>query len=308
MTSPFMVIVPKDITDSNLVSSTITETGSEAAQGIWNSATSYNLNDVVIMTTGVHRKYKSLTGSSNLNHNPTTSPTYWVDIGPTNKFAMFDQTGGTVTTSPSGTLEFVFTADRINSMGFLDVSASSIRIRANDGVTTYYDETYNLPDRAIIQNWYDYFYTDSFRTTELIIKDIPAITGSTYTVTITNSAANVSIGTFIYGNFTEIGNTQYGANVGIVDYSKKSVDEFGIATLVKRTFSKKVDLRIYVENTSVDAVCSKLNSLRATNCLWAGSTGVYESLTVFGFYKDYAIDISYPTYSILSIQVEGLTQ
>lgn len=307
MTTPFTVIIPKDISDSNLVSSTITETGSEAAQGIWSSATTYNLNDVVIVTTGVHRKYKSLVGS-NLNHNPVTSPTFWVDIGPTNKFAMFDQTGGTVTTSSTGTLEFVFTADRINSMGFLDVNASSIRIRANDGVTTYYDQTFNLPDRAIIQNWYDYFYTESFRTTELIIKDIPAITGSTYTVTITNSAANVSIGTFIYGNFTEIGNTQYGANVGIVDYSKKSVDEFGIATLVKRTFSKKVDLRIYVENTSVDAVCSKLNSLRATNCLWAGSTGVYESLTVFGFYKDYAIDISYPTYSILSIQVEGLTQ
>ena len=308
MATPFTVIVPKDITDSNLVSSTITETGSEAAQGIYNSGSSYALNDVVIVTTGVHRKYKSLTGTANLNKYPPTNPTYWVDLGPTNKLAMFDQTGGTVTSSTTGGLEFVFTADRVNSMGFLDVNASSIRIRANDGVTTYYDQTYNLPDRAIVQNWYDYFYTESFRTTELIVKDIPPLSGSTYTVTITNTASNTSIGNFIYGSFSEIGNTQYGANVGIVDYSKKIVDEFGIATLVKRTFSKKVDMRIYVENAAIDAVCSKLNSLRATNCLWAGSTGVYESLTVFGFYKDYSIDISYPTYSVLSIQIEGLTQ
>ena len=308
MTTPFTVIVPKSISESNLVSSTITEDGSEADHGIWNSATNYNLNDIVIVTAGVHRKYKSLSGSSNHNHYPPTSPTMWVDIGPTNKYAMFDQTGGTVTSSSTGSLEFVFTSDRINSMGFLDVNASSIRIRANDGTTTYYDQTYNLPDRAIIQNWYDYFYTDSFRTTELIIKDIPPISGSTYTITITNTASNVSIGTFIHGNFSEIGNVQYGANVGIVDYSKKNVDEFGVASLVKRTFSKKVDLRVYVESSAVDAVCAKLNTLRATNCLWAGSTGVYESLTVFGFYKDYSIDISYPTYSVLSMQIEGLTQ
>jgi len=281
-----MVIVPKDITDSNLVSSTITETGSEAAQGIWNSATSYNLNDVVIMTTGVHRKYKSLTGSSNLNHNPTTSPTYWVDIGPTNKFAMFDQTGGTISQGSSSVIEFVFTADRINSMGFLDVTASSIRITATDGITTFYDRTYVLPDKAILSTWYDYFYSEIFRTTELIVKDIPAITGSVFTITITNDTANASIGTFVYGNYSELGGTQYGASIGIVDYSKKSVDEFGVATIVKRTFSKKMDVRIDVKNESLDAVVYKMNSLRSTICLWAGTTGTYESLTILGFYRD----------------------
>lgn len=302
MSSPFLVIVPKTMQDSNFVSSTLTE----ADHPVWSSGTTYAVNDYVIITTGAHKIYKSLQGS-NLNHNPTTSPTYWVEVSPTNRWAMFDQSGGTVSTAVSGSIEFVFTADRINSMGFLDVNASTIRIRANDGVTTYYDQTYNLPDRAIVQNWYDYFYTESFRTTELIVRDIPPITGSTYTITVTNSSGDASLGTFVYGNFSEIGGTQYGATVGITDYSKKEVDEFGTSTLVKRAFSKKVDLRIYVNNDSVDAVCSKLNNIRATNCLWAGSTGVYESLTVFGFYKDYSIDISYPTYSVLSVQIEGLT-
>jgi len=308
MTSPFTVILPKVIDDSNLVSSTVSESGSEADHGIWNSGTNYSLNDIVIVTTGVHKKYKSLTGSSNINHYPPTSPTQWVEIGPTNRYAMFDQSGGTISQGSSSVIEFVFTADRINSMGFLDVTASSIRIRATDGTTTFYDRTYVLPDKAILSNWYDYFYSEIFRTTELIVKDIPAITGSIFTITITNDTANASIGTFVYGNYSELGGTQYGANIGIIDYSKKSVDEFGQATLVKRTFSKKMDIRIAVKNESLDAVVYKMNSLRSTVCLWAGTTGTYESLTILGFYRDYSIDISYPTYSILSLQVEGLTQ
>ena len=68
-----------------------------------------------------------------------------------------------------------------------------------------------------------------------------------------------------------------------------------------------MDANIAVKAGVVDSVVSKLNTIRATPCLWVGSSGNYETLTVYGFYKDYSVDISYPTYSIISIQIEGLT-
>lgn len=301
MTTPFMVIVPKDITDANFVSSTIPETD----YAVWSAGTAYTLGQRVIMTTGIHKVYEALASSTGVN--PSTDTTgKWVLVGPTNRWSMFDTSGGTVSAIAGNTIEFVFTADRLSSMGFLDVAASTIRIRATASATTYYDTTFTLPDRAVILNWYDYFNAEAFRTSELIVTDIPPIAGSTYTVTITNTGGNCSIGSFISGNFTEIGNTQYGASAGIIDYSVKNVDAFGTSTITKRAFSKRIDVKVHVGNAVIDAVRAKLNSLRATVCLWAGSSGNYELLTVYGFYKDYSIDIAYPTYSVLSLQIEGL--
>lgn len=296
-----MVIVPKTIQDSNFVSSTLTETD----YPLWSAGGSYTTGNRVIMTTGVHKIYEALTSSAGVN--PSTDTTgKWVLVGPTNRWAMFDQSGGTVSTTAGTSIEFVITGDRISSMGFLDVNASSIRIRAVASSVTYYDETYILPDRAIISNWYDYFNAEAFRTTELIVTDIPAVAGSTYTITITNTGGNTSIGSFINGTFTEIGTTQYGAGAGINSFSVKSTDPFGVTTITKRPFSKRIDVKVHVDNGIVDAVRAKLNSLESAICLWVGSSGNYESLTVYGFYRDYNIEITYPTYSVLSLQIEGL--
>ena len=47
-------------------------------------------------------------------------------------------------------------------------------------------------------------------------------------------------------------------------------------------------------------------ALRATPVLWIGSES-FESLTVYGFYKEFSIDIAYPTVSYCSLTIEGLT-
>ena len=302
-TNPFTVIIPKQLTESALISSTIPETD----YPVWSSGTTYAVDTYVIMTTGVHKIYKSLVGS-NLNHQPSTSPLQWVEVGPTNRWAAFDQSGGTVSSSPSGTIEFVLTAERVTSLGFIDIVASSIRVQISTVAEgTFYDQTFEIPDRAVITDWYSYFVAESFRSTELIVFGIPSVGLATFTITILNGTNEVSIGTFVYGSSVELGLTQYGATAGIIDYSIKTVDEFGTATITVRPFSKRIDVRLYTDNSFVDAVAAQLNKLRGTPCLWVGAGNSFETLTVFGFYRDYSIDIAYPTYSVCSLQIEGLT-
>lgn len=301
MTKPFTVIVPKTIDDSNFVSSTL----SEADNPVWNSSTTYGLGDRVIITTGQHKIYECV--STNVNQNPSTSPIYWVEVGPTNRWAMFDQSGGTYSYSSGANIVVSFTMDRATSISLIELTARSVRIQATaPGYPNYYDQTYNLGDRAIIANWYDYFTADSFLATELIVTDIPAIPSTTFTITIENNGNPLQVGNFIVGQALELGKTQYGAKIGIVDYSKKEVNEFGKATLVKRTFSKKMDVSLTVENEIVDAVAQRLSYLRATPCLWVGADGAFESLTVYGFYRDFSIEIPRPTNSLCSLQIEGL--
>lgn len=300
-TSPFTVIIPKELQEADLISSNVPEND----YPVWSSSTTYAVGAMVIMTTGVHKVYKSLT-AGNLNHQPNLDPINWVEVGPTNRWKMFDKSGGTITVNPT-TITFKINASRVTSLAFLDLQATKVTIVGEVGASEFYNQSFDIQDRAVVGTWYDYFFTEAFRSSELTVFNVPSVLGATLTITIENPYGNVEIGTFLFGNATEIGLTQYGVKAGITDYSVKSTDEFGRITIVERAFSKTMDANIAVKAGVVDSVVSKLNTIRATPCLWVGSSGNYETLTVYGFYKDYSVDISYPTYSIISIQIEGLT-
>jgi hypothetical protein len=197
--------------------------------------------------------------------------------------------------------------DRLGAIGLLEVSATAVRIQASSMIDgTYFDQTYTLPDRALVSNWYEYLYTPIDRQRELIISDIPPISGSTYSLTVTGPGT-VMLGTFVIGTKSDFGFTQYNASVGIIDYSRKEVDQFGRATLVKRAFSKRMDVQVFMEAGVTDSVNRLLGDLRATPALYVAAQDIYDSLTIFGFYRDYNIDIAFPTQTIGSLQIEGLT-
>ena len=139
MATPFTVIIPKMLTEGNLVSSTIPETD----YGVWNSGTTYSVGQRVDVTTGVHKIYESLQGT-NLNHSPTTSPTWWVEVGPTNRWAMFDESGGTYSYSSGANIVISFTMDRATSIALIELTARSVRIQATaPGYPNYYDQKSN---------------------------------------------------------------------------------------------------------------------------------------------------------------------
>lgn len=300
MTQPFFVVVPEEVNDSNFVSSTVPEND----YPVYDAGVTYNTGDRVILTTGYHQIYESLV-DSNLGNFPPNSPLSWVLVGPTNAWALFDESGNTITTGTSP-IEFVINGDRITDFGFQEVIGTSIRIRAfNVTEGTYYDQTFILNDFAVVNNWYDYFFEPINRKTELIVRGIPPIGDSQYTITI-NGDGTSSIGTYVMGQATEFGNTQYGARAGIIDYSRKEVDQFGRATLLQRSFSKRMEVTLFIDNDIIDSVYRKLINLRATPNLWVGANESFETLSIYGFYRDFSVDIAYPQKSLCTLTIEGL--
>jgi len=124
-----------------------------------------------------------------------------------------------------------------------------------------------------------------------------------------NSSGVASLGSLVVGNVTELGVTSYGASSGIIDYSRKEVNEFGETAFVQRAYSKKVSASVYVQTEEINRVQNLLYSLRAVPCVWVSTPNneYSEALTVFGFYRDFNNVINYPTYSMLQIEIEGLT-
>lgn len=306
MSIPFSVIQPVQITDANLVSTTVLEDD----EAVYSDVATYGVGDRVLLEAPQHAIYESLS-AGNLDNFPPSSPAHWIYVGPTNAWKAFDLSGGTVLETPGSDLEpleFVVTGDRFNAIGLIGLQATWVRIRASSAIEgLYYDKTIELFDNALVNNWFDYFFTEISKSTEAIVLDIPPVMDSEYSIQIADASGTVKLSTFVIGQVVNMGLTEFGAQVGLIDYSRKTVDQFGRASLEQRAFSDRMSVSMELPKGIVDSVRRKFAALRAKPCLWIGANGQYESLTVFGFYRDFNIDISYPTFSICSAEIEGLS-
>lgn len=298
------VLKPTVITPATLISSDAPEADNPA----YSAATTYALADKVMYE---HRNYESLQASNNA-HTPTDpASAWWLDLGPTNRWAMFDtyiNTGTSYDTTP-GAFKATVQPGITTAVALLDISnASSVSVKMVNGSTTVYDQTINLDD-SIITDWYSYWFDPFDIKSDVLFTGLPVYYNGQITVTVTPSVpgATVSLGAAMFGTIAEIGQVQYGATSEITDYSKKSTDDFGVTTLIQRSYAKRTTYTLELENTELRRVYSILAALRATPAVWVASDLVDLSiLTVFGYYKDFSINVAYPTYSTYSLEIEGM--
>jgi hypothetical protein len=123
---------------------------------------------------------------------------------------------------------------------------------------------------------------------------------------VTDTGGTAAIGECVLGLARELGGMQYGARVGIRDYSVKTQDDFGNYTILERAFSKRASFSLWVEGGLTSELQSILASYRATPAVYIG-TDRHAATMIYGFYKDFDIDIAYPQASLCSLEIEGLT-
>ncbi len=252
-----------------------------------------------------NESYESLV-NSNLGNQPNTSPTFWLLLGPDNIHAMFDNQISTATVSATP-LTVVLTPGLINSIALLGLvgSQATIAITNGAGGPTVFSHTANL-DGSYVYDWYMYFFEPFTQIGEVVLTNIPPYTNARMTITLTGSD-DVAVGQLSFGTFYEIGDAEYGATAGIIDYSRKDTDEFGVTTFVKRAYSKRVTARGMFDAVQMNKVQRVLSDIRATPAVWIAADGeTYLPLVVFGFYRDFNIEVAYPTKSYCSLEIEGL--
>jgi len=298
------MIIPIEVTTAMLTSSTILE--DDAAE--WDAVTSFAVDDLVILAS-THRIYRAiLGGGANVNKNPATETTYWLDSGATMKWRMFDEVVGAQSADVDGlAVSIQLDSDTlITSVAALNCIASSIRIVVTDPVDgVVYDETTALISDSGIVDWYAWFNTPLKLTADFAVTDIPAYVGALVEITFAGSGI-VSCGELVLGTVEDMGGTEYGATVSIRDYSVKTQDDFGFFSITPRAYSKRGQFKLQVEAAEVDDLAALLAEYRSTPVVYVG-TDDYASTIVYGFFKNFDIDIAYANLSYCSIEIEGLT-
>lgn len=296
------VIPPITITDSNLVSTNVAEN----EHPTWDVATTYAQGDKVIYA---HKIYESVNGG-NLGNQPDTGavaePPTWTDLGATNAWAMFDASVETQTEN-SGTIEVEFDFDLVaDAVALFNVSGSTAQIIVTDDVEgEVYNRTVNLINDDEITDWYAYFFTEVEADNKLVCNDLPLYGTANIEVIVDAGAGTAKVGAIALGSQKDLGTTDYGTTVGIVDYSKRTRDEFGALQTVQRGFSDRVEYDVSVDTAKVTSVKRALTALRGVNTVFIGEES-QGATVVYGIYNDFSINYTNYAISQCSITVEGL--
>ena len=294
------VVSPTALTTALLGSSSVPE--NDYAE--WNAATTYGLGDRCIKA-ATHRVYQSAV-ANNKGADPA-SATSWTDQGPTNRWAMFDQVVGT-STSATGAITVTLAPGLAGSLAVLDTNADSIQVQVSIGATRIYDRTqFTSKSGGVIADWYSYFTAAIGKLQTIVFQDLPLVAAAQIAVTITgpDPQGAVRVGTLLVGNVIDLGSTAAGGTIGIVDYSLKDKDAFGNTKVTPRGWSKQSQLRTMIDTDAVDGLQRSLAALRATPALWLGEEG-FDSLAIYGFYKEFQVELALRNISYLSLTVEGL--
>lgn len=109
------------------------------------------------------------------------------------------------------------------------------------------------------------------------------------------------------GGRLTIGTVETGSTVGIIDYSRRVTDDFGVTTVVQRGFARRLSVRLAVPFDDASALQRRLADLRATSAQWVADAR-FAWLSPTGFYKDFDIDVAVRPLSYCTLSVEGLAE
>lgn len=300
MTTPLRIVHPLPVTDSVLVFSNVPESSYPA----WSIVGTYGVGDRVYLAS-THMVYESA-AAGNAGNDPTTSPAQWVEVGPTNRWALFDRSNSTQTAQSSG---FTYRLQPTGSYNVVYLGGMTGALSARFQVShptlgALADKTLDLASVPNQAGWWEWFYAER-RGPALAVVEVPGVLGSELRVDVTGTT-DLAAGVLLFGQAKEIGLlVQQGARVGIQDYSRKETTDFGDTVLVQRAYAKRASFDLPIKAELVDEAIEYLTSIRATPCLFIGPR--YESAVIYGFYKEFDVNIAYASHSVCSLQVEGLT-
>ena len=292
------LIRPIQITDAIVTSNSAVD-----AHATYNAGTTYAA-DAMVTYNG--RYYKSLQ-AANTERTPgaTTSVAWWSDQGPSNRTAMYDGLVSTRTTA-TGTLTLVMTVPTaVNTLSLINMAGvRTVTVTATKDAATVYSRTVDMWDTSLITDWAEYFFAEAELRTELALTDLPLVPGLVITTVLTGTAT-VGVGKFDLGRVLDAGLEKYGLKREGVDYTNVTFDNFGVATIGTQIYVRKFSTQALIENSKLDMITRRLDSLASTPLVIIGANGRYDSMIVYGLLS-YSLDLALYGCSYISFDVKGL--
>lgn len=309
------IVRPVTVTDAVMTYTNVPEDDAPA----W-AAGDYVEGEIVIRD---HAIYEALIDTSDdPRDGATASPPTWLRLGASRPWRMYDQRVRNVTRAlePYDATKYnayddadeangiAFTLEPgmlVDSLTLLNINGlfAHVKVETINGIV--YESRTPLSGGLSESSWHSYFYTPIDRRTQLVLTDLPKALDAKVHIAVEELSSPAQIGELILGRAIEIGQTQYGASVSIIDYSKKERDDFGNLIVTQRRYTQLAEYPIQMPRQSADVVYQLLAGLRTEPTLFIGTTE-HSSLVVYGIYRDMRITFDNYATCVATLEVEEI--
>ena len=270
---------------------------------LYSSATTYGKGDKVVDTACGANVYESVANAN--TGKSITDTSWWVNVGTSNYYAMFDNKTGSQTQRESSIEVEVSFDSLVNSVALINVSADNARFEAWDQFDEkVIDFVVELRDYGS-NSWYEYLYGEISFKDRYVSFDVPTIVGGRGKLTLSSENGIAKLGSLVYGSQFEIGTALWGASFSIKDYSIKEQDDFGNYIIVPRSFSDRLDIPVLIEHSKLANVRRIMTEYRTEPALYSAGDD-YDVLVTFGYYRDLSVILSSPAGADCNLQIEGV--
>lgn len=304
------ILIPIEVTSSMVAAGTsIAEPA--ASETAWVSGGTYAIGDLRIRTT-THKVYSCVQASTGRTQLPENDPTYWLEKGPTLRWAPFDYYTNT-TASSATSLTYVLTPGYFSAISMYGISGANISVTIKDapGGTVIYSYSSSLYSDPL--NWWEYLFVTPDTKTKLVLHDLPVRPNAELTITITSSDT-VSLGMLTIGHLYPLhgdsagswGGTQNGVKAEPISYSYVKVNQDGTTSIVRRSSATGLQATIMLGKDEADNAVQLIQQVLDTPVSWISSLSPgYDGLNVFGL-GSASLSYESPIHATIQLQVKGM--
>lgn len=250
------------------------------------------------------------TASPNKGHDPTTDDgTWWADVGPTNKWAMWDLLRSTATVAASPLVVEVTPGQRIDACALVGLEADEALIEAIVDSVVIKSWTITLLGR-VVTSWLEWLTTPFTYQNVTAIWDIPAVTDLVLRITLTRATGNVVCGGVVIGRQVYLGEAQYGAENDATNYSRITTDDDGNTVLNPRRSVPRTRQNVRFLKDRSAKLLETRRLLNAKPAFWSAiddpTNGFFEPLQILGIYDGFTLTFDQPSHGMLALSLKEL--
>jgi len=285
--------------------------------GVWNNTTADAYNPLTPYAVGglcyheigyKHYIYSSREANNTGNKPSSTVGDKWTKIGAINLYrCLDDKTNNKTERAESLWLRVkAYKADTVALIGMRGKSAT-VTVYDSAGTVLTTDNRASLQYKGA-STWLSFFFGD-FKYKTDITSPVSLGFNNEIKVEVTNTGNIARLGRLVIGKSFTIGNTKYGADSGILDFSLKERDEvFGDESLKQGNYADTHSIKVSILTARISEIKQFLTSIRGKEVLLnANNVGdYYDYLITYGFIESFKVLHEGAVMSVLSIKFEGL--
>ena len=265
---------------------------------------SATLGGAAINTSGSQSGVHSAAGGQNFGR-ALTDKTYWLPVGATNRWKMFDTYNNTQTENPESIVIEVDPKAIAQGVYIGNAEGVEIVISSTDPTAgVVYAQTTSLQISNSGSSFYRWLFGRRRRKTYFLTLDLPLFYNTRVKIEIKNPGGIAKCGMCNIGPIEDVGFSQYGLGTDIKDYSTTRFNFDGTSETTERGFSKRMTLDVVLDNDMIDYVQEKLAAARQRSLVYIGAPE-FGSTVLCGKFSSFKNVIEGLTHSKMALQIEG---